>query len=88
MTANVSVVVAALPELFCVAWLEGDGGALLEDLEEGGEGVTGWFVGEEMNVLGHEDVGEDEDALLGAGLLKDALEVSFASAVARRGLRR
>jgi hypothetical protein len=34
---------------------------LLEDLEEGGEGGVGGFVGEEMDVFGHEDVTVEEE---------------------------
>jgi hypothetical protein len=71
VAGDVEVVVTALPELFLVGRFESAGGQLLEDLEEGGEGVFCGFVGEEMDVLRHEDVGGYTEALLSAGLFKD-----------------
>ena len=50
---DVEVVVAALPELFLNFRFQFAGGLLFEDLEEGGEGVFGGFVGEQMDVLWH-----------------------------------
>ena len=48
-----------------------------EDLEEGGYGSLLGLIGEEMDVLRHEDIGEDEKALQGAGLFEDALKGVF-----------
>lgn len=71
---DVEVVEAALPELRRRRRFERLGGALLEELEEGGDGSLLRLVGEEMDVLGHEDVGDEEEALLGSGFLEDALD--------------
>ena len=82
----VEVVVAALPELFLAGRFELAGGCLLEDLEEGGQGVCCGFVGEEMDVLGHEDVGGDVETLLFAGFFEDLLESVFRSGGLEEGL--
>ena len=50
---------------------------MFEDLEKGVESVLYGFVGEEMDVLGHEDVGGYAEALLFAGLFEDLLDCVF-----------
>lgn len=83
---DVEVVVAALPELFLVGKFELAGDELLEDLEKGGEGSGGGFVGEEMDVLRHEDVGRDTELLLLTGLLEDLLGDVFCGVGCEEGL--
>ena len=73
----VAVVVAMLPELIDVRGLEGAGGALLEDQEEACHGSLLRLVGEEVYVLGHQDVGDDAETLFCAGLLEDLFEGVF-----------
>ena len=46
-------------------------------MQESGEGVFCGLIGEEMDVLRHEDVGDDGDALLSAGLFEDLQEGVF-----------
>lgn len=57
VAGDVEVVVAALPELLLIRGFELAGGELLEYLEKGGEGVFCRFIGEEVDMLGHQDVG-------------------------------
>jgi hypothetical protein len=86
---DIEVVVTALPELFLVGESEGlelAGGQLLEDLEKGGEGSDGGFVGEEMDVLGHQDVGRDAELLLLTGLFEDLLGDVFGGVGFEEGL--
>jgi hypothetical protein len=85
-TGDIEVVIATLPELLLVGWLEFPGGELLEDLEEGGEGVEGWFVGEQVDMLGHEDIGRDEEALLPARLFQESLDGVFYLGSVQEGL--
>ncbi len=59
---------------------------MFEDLEEGGESACWGFVGEEMDVLGHEDVGGDAEALLLASLFEDLLEGVFCGGSLEEGL--
>ena len=77
LKVDVEVVVTALPELFLVGRFELAGGQLLEDLEKGSEGSDGGFVGEEMDVLRHQDVGRDAEFLLLTGLFEDLLDAVF-----------
>jgi hypothetical protein len=83
---NVEVVVAALPELFPGGKFELAGGELLEDLEEGGECSDAGFVGEEMDVLGHEDVGRDAELLLLTDLFENLLGDVFCGGSFEEGL--
>lgn len=46
---------------------------MLEDLEEGGEGSYAGFIGEEMNVFGHEDVSRDTEFLFLTDFFEDLL---------------
>ena len=67
---DVAVEVAGLPELVAGAF-EGAGGELLEGLdpliEQDGRGL----VDEEVDVLGHEDVGVDMGVVTGSGLFEE-----------------
>ena len=83
---DVEVVVTALPELFLVGGFEFAGGQLFEDLKEGCDGADCRFVCEEMDVLGHEDVGRDTEALLFAGLFEDSLGGVFGGVGLEEGL--
>jgi len=73
---GVEVVVTGLPELFAGAFEE-FGGFAFDDSEEGGEGVGFWFAGEEVNVLGHEDVGVDGEVVGVPRLFDDLFENVF-----------
>lgn len=86
VAGDVEVVVAALPELFLVGGFELAGGQLLEDLQEGGYGACRRFVGEEMDVLGHENVGGYAEVLLFAGLFEDLLDCIFCFSGVEEGL--
>jgi hypothetical protein len=81
---GVEVVVTGLPELFTAAFEE-FGGFAFDDSEEGGEGVSFWFAGEEVNVLGHEDVGVDGEVVGVAGLFDDSFEDVFGVGVFEKG---
>jgi len=59
---------------------------LLEDLKEGCDGSGGWFVGQEMDVLGHEDVGGYTEALLPSDLFEDGVERVFCVFRSEKGL--
>ena len=56
----------------------------MRDLEEGGEWDVEGLVGEEVDVLGHEDVGVDARVVAGAGALEDLLDGGLCGRV-RRG---
>ncbi len=53
------------------------GGFLFEDFEGGGEGVVGGFGEEEGDVLGHEDVAVEVEAVGSAGVFEDLLDGVF-----------
>jgi hypothetical protein len=59
---------------------------LFEDLQEGGHGADCGFVCEEVDALGHEDVGRDTQALLFAGLFEDSLGGVFGGVALEEGL--
>lgn len=59
---------------------------MLEDLQGGGEGVFRGLVGEEMDVLRHEDVGGYTETLLPAGLFEDLLNGVFCCGGVEEGL--
>jgi hypothetical protein len=71
--ADVSVVVAGLPEVVPGA-LELTGGLLLEGFHELIEWDGFGFVDEEVDVLGHEDVGIDAGLVAGSGLFEDLFD--------------
>ncbi len=83
---GVEVVVTGLPELFACAF-EGYGGFAFDDLEEGGEDASFWLAGEEVNVLGHEDVGVDGEVVGVPGLFDDSFEDVFGVGCSRKGRR-
>jgi hypothetical protein len=73
---DVEVVIAGLPEVVAVAFEE-FGGLSFDDSDGGGEeGVVG-FAEEEMDVLGHEDVGVEGEVVGAAALLDDLFEDVF-----------
>jgi hypothetical protein len=59
---------------------------LLQDLNEVGEGACFGFVGEEMDVLGHQDVGGYGESLLFTGLFEDLLDGVFCFCCVEEGL--
>lgn len=73
---DVAVEVAGLPELVAGSF-ELAGGGLFEGFEELGEQDSGWLVDDEMDVLGHEDVGVDAGLMTGTGLLEVGLDEGF-----------
>jgi hypothetical protein len=73
---GVEVVVAGLPELFASAFEE-FGGLAFDYSKEGGEGVFLRLAGEKVNVLGHEDVGVDDEVMGVPGLFDDSFEDVF-----------
>ncbi len=77
MGGDVSVIVAALPELLRLWSFEDPRGTLLEDLQESCDGCCPRLVSEEVHVLGHEDVGRDQETLLGPGVFEDLFEHVF-----------
>ena len=58
---------------------------MLEDLEIGGESSEGGFVGEEMDVLRHKDVGRNAELLLLTGLFEDLLDDVFCGVTFEEG---
>jgi hypothetical protein len=81
-TADVSVPVAVLPELFAVAF-ELAGGGLFEDLDPLVERDLWGFVDEDVDVLGHEDVSVDAGIMPSTGALEDGLDDEFGFGVER-----
>ena len=67
---DVAVEVAGLPELVAGAF-ELTGGSLLEGLDPLVEQDVRGLVDEEVNVLGHEDVGVDTGVVTGPGLFEE-----------------
>jgi hypothetical protein len=55
-------------------------------LNEGGDGACFRFIREEVDVLGHDDVGRDTEALLFAGLFEDYLNDVFGGVGLKEGL--
>ena len=70
---GVEVVVAGFPEFFAGA-LQEFGGFSLDDSESRGECVIFWFADEDVDVLGHEDVGEEGEFVGLPGPLNDLFE--------------
>ncbi len=64
--AHVEIAVTALPELRLGFRLQSSGCFLFEDLKNGCQRFVCWFVDEEMDVLGHEDVSGDDEQVLDA----------------------
>jgi hypothetical protein len=73
---DVEVVIAGLPEVVAVAFEE-FGGLSFDDSDGGGEEAVVGFAEEEMDVLGHEDVGVEGEVVGAAGLLDDLFEDVF-----------
>ena len=73
---DVEVVVTGLPEVFAGAFEE-FGGLSLDDSQGGGEGAVWGFGDEEVDVLRHEDVGVEGEAVGEAGLFDDLFEDVF-----------
>ena len=71
--ADVEVVVARLPEVISDAE-ELFGAFLFQDSKGGGEGVVGGFGEEEVDVLGHKDVGVEVEAVGLADLFEDLFD--------------
>lgn len=73
MGGDVSVIVAALPELLRLWSFEDPRGTLLEDLQESCDGCCPRLVSEEVYVLGHEDVGPRSGDLAGPGYVRGSV---------------
>jgi hypothetical protein len=73
---DVEVVVARLPEVFAGA-AEELGGFTLEDSEGGGYCSCPWFRHQQVDVLGHEDVTQDGEAVTGGEGLEHVLQNLF-----------
>lgn len=80
---DVEVVVADLPELLAVAF-EGLRGLAFEDVQGAGEGPGFRFAEEEMDVLGHEDVAEDVEAVASPELFECGFEGGAGVVVAEK----
>ena len=73
---DVEVVVAGLPEVLAGAFEEFRGFSF-DDAERRGESVVRWLAEEEVDVLGHEDVGVEGEVMGSASLLDDLFEEGF-----------
>jgi hypothetical protein len=76
LAAEGAVVVTDLPELLSVAF-ELSGGLLLEGLEEERDEDRRRLVHEQVDVLGHDDIGVDTGLMTGTGLLQLLLDEGF-----------
>lgn len=81
---DVEVVVAGLPEVVSGAF-ELARGLLLEGLEEGSERDVEGLVDEEVDVLGHQDIGVDPRVMAGSGAFEDLLDGGHCGRVSEVG---